>query len=69
MSTGYSKRSLRRGANAVPEVGLDAFQSLQTLGTPENVANPARSDPSTAQSKAQGVHIVHTPKFLLYKPC
>jgi hypothetical protein len=37
------------------------FYPLQTLGTPENVANPAQSGRCTTRSEAQGVHIVHTP--------
>jgi hypothetical protein len=39
-----------------------AFQPLQTLGSPGNMRNPARSDPHTTQSDAQSVHSVHTPK-------
>jgi hypothetical protein len=40
-----------------------AFQPLQTLGTPENIRNPSQSGRCTAQSEAQGVHIVHTVFF------
>jgi hypothetical protein len=39
-----------------------AFQPLQTLDSPGNMRNPARSDPHTTQSDAQSVHSVHTPK-------
>jgi hypothetical protein len=38
-----------------------AFQPLQTLGSPGNMGNPARSDLCTTQSGAQSVDIVHTP--------
>jgi hypothetical protein len=37
-----------------------AFQTAQTLGSRGNMRNPARSAPSTPQSEAERVHIVHT---------
>lgn len=33
---------------------------MQTLGSPGKMRNPAQSGTGTAQSEAQGVHIVHT---------
>jgi hypothetical protein len=41
------------------------FQALQTLGTCENVRNPAGSGPCMTRSEVQGVHIVHQPRGIV----
>jgi hypothetical protein len=41
------------------------LQHLQTLHSPENIRNPARSGTDTAESEARSVHIVHIPFWAL----
>jgi hypothetical protein len=45
-----------------------AFQPAETLNSPGNMRNTARSDPSTTQSDGKGVHIVHSPNLPFYAP-
>ena len=55
-----TKRPLSR-VNTVPEVGLELYSSpCKHWDSPGNMRNPARSNPSTAQSETQSVDIVHT---------